>query len=88
MAVTPSSLSTLSDNEQAIVARTETAIDAELRLQFETGKPVYVRNVIVRDALAENVRVINTIKALYTAAGWDIVEYDSPEGRWFSFSES
>lgn len=88
MAVTPTSLSTLSENEQAVVARTESAIDTELRLNFESGKPVYVRNAIIRNALEENPRVINAIKSLYQAAGWTIVDYDSPEGLWFSFAET
>lgn len=88
MAVTPASLSTLSDNEQAIVSRVESAVDAELRAHFETGKPVYVRNAIIRDALEENVRVKNTLKGLYVAAGWSITEYDSPEGTYFLFKEA
>jgi len=63
-------------------------IDTELRLYFETGKPVFIRNVILRDAFSLNIRVSNFLKSLYEGAGWTIVQYDSPEGAWWSFSET
>lgn len=88
MVVTPSSLSSLSENELALIARVEVDIDKELRLNFVQGKPVYVRNAILRKAYAENVRVINAIKSSYASAGWTITEYESEDGPWLSFAES
>lgn len=87
MAITPASLTTLSTNELAVASRVEAAIDAELRLKFETGKAVAIRNVLIRPAVEENPRVLEEVKSRFDAAGWDIVEYDSKEGIWLSMSE-
>lgn len=88
MAITPASISTLSTNELATISFAETAIDAELRLKFESGKAVAIRNVLIRDVLELNPNCLVELKSRYTSAGWTIVEYDSPEGTWLSFSET
>lgn len=88
MAVTPASLSSLSSEEQALVSRVETSIDSELRLKYETGKPVHVRNALIREALDANPRVKEALQALYVSAGWVITSYSNDEGEWWSFYAS
>ena len=88
MAVTPDSLLSLSEDEQALVARVEAKIDSELRLKYEEGKPVYVRNAVLREALDANERVHDALRALYISAGWSIVSYSNDEGEWWAFSAS
>lgn len=87
MAVTPSSLEILSEEELAIISRVETSIDAELRLKFKSGKPVEIRNVLIRPVLEKNEALFVELKNRYSLAGWNIVEYQSKEGLWLSLSE-
>ena len=86
MAVTPVSLITLSTNELATITRIESVVDAELRLKYEVGKPVAVRNVLIRPILEENPSLLLELKNRFVATGWDIVEYNSEQGIWLSFS--
>lgn len=88
MAVTPTSLLSLSTTEQNIVTRAETAIDADLRDKFVRGKSVSVRHAVIDFVFDENPRVLDAVLDLYTAAGWEIARYEKDGRKWFSFSEA
>ncbi len=86
MAVTPQSLVALTTEEQEVVTRAETAIDAELRLKFVPNKPTKIRFAIIDFVYDENQRVLDAIINLYTAVGWKIIKYDSDNGPWLNFA--
>lgn len=87
MAVSPSSLNALSANELATLALNESIIDKELKLNYEPGKPVYVRRTLLEPILAENIRVLTALKANYEALGWSITEYAGKEGLYLLFKD-
>jgi len=88
MAVTPISLATLTIEELAVISRVETTVDAELRLKYEAGKAIAIRNVLIRAVLELSDAVLVEFKGRYSSAGWTLREYSSDEGIWFSFSET
>lgn len=87
MAVSPSSLNSLSATEVAILAVAEGIIDKELKLNYVPGKPTPIRTALLTVVMAENVRVMTALKQNYVALGWSITDYDGKEGPYLLFKD-